>query len=92
MSDQRMLERVGAAKTAASVLWRFPISIIVSYYDTIVKMCQQDFSVSHTKNLVDCWGDSCTVGPGWQYNCHPNETGKEHFILITCRFCRFRLR
>ena len=19
-----------------------------------------------------CWGDSCTVAPGWQYNCHPN--------------------
>jgi hypothetical protein len=18
------------------------------------------------------WGDSCTVAPGWQYNCHPN--------------------
>ena len=19
-----------------------------------------------------CWGDSCTVAPRWQYNCHPN--------------------
>ena len=18
------------------------------------------------------WGGSCTVAPGWQYNCHPN--------------------
>ena len=22
--------------------------------------------------VTSCWGDSCTVAPGWQYNCHPN--------------------
>ena len=20
-----------------------------------------------------CWGDSGTVAPGWQYDCHPND-------------------
>jgi len=31
------------------------------------------------------WGDSCTVAPGWQYNCHPNNVSHHDRSGRQCR-------